>query len=326
MNLLRRLAALTRGRQVLHRTATLAPDLRTGASVPVTELRFGNGPDLDGTFEGYLSVHGVTDSYGTRMLPGCWRAGGLDDKPYALLWMHDPTQVVGTFTAKEDERGLLISGRFDATDEGQRARTRAQSGSAPGLSVGFVLEQTLADDPNGITVARLVEGSLITARMASTPGAQVTGVRQQTAVPAGSTRAAVEMEQRAIAPIAGSFEERREHLAEAVHAWALGRLGEPAQENDWYAYVEASFPDSVVATVARWTPESSRETFRFDYTISDGRPVLGDPEPVEITAKVESLGRVVQLAPHLAARRRKQLGAGLRLRATGVEIKPPPQQ
>lgn len=323
MNLLRRLAALTAAGRVQLRTAALAPDLRTGASVPVTELRFGNGPDLDGTFEGYLSVHGVTDSYGTRMMPGCWRAGGLDDKPYALLWMHDPTQVVGTFTAKEDERGLLIAGRFDATDEGQRARTRAQSGSAPGLSVGFVLEQTLADDPNGITVARLVEGSLITARMASTPGAQVTGVRQATIV-AGSTRAAADMEQRAVAPIAGSYEERREQLAEAVHAWALGRLGEPAQDNDWYAYVEASFPDSVVATVARWTPESSRETFRFDYTVTDGRPTLGDPEAVEITAKVEPLGRVVQLAPHLAARRRKQLGAGLRLRATGVEIKDPP--
>ncbi len=312
-----------RGR--LHRrVAAPVADLRTGAAVPVTELRFGNGPDLDGTFEGYLSVHGVTDSYGTRMMPGCWRAGGLDDKPYALLWMHDPTQVVGTFTAKEDERGLLISGRFDATDEGQRARTRAQSGSAPGLSVGFVLEQTLADDPDGITVARLVEGSLITARMASTPGAQVTGVRQTAIVPAGATRAAVEMEQRAIAPVAGSFEERREQLAEQVHAWALGRLGEPAQDNDWYAYVEASFPDSVVATVARWTPESSRETFRFGYTMSDGRPVLGEPEPVEITAKVEPLGRVVQLAPHLAARRRKQLSAALRLRTTGVEMNTPP--
>lgn len=145
--------------------------------VAVGQLRFGNGPELDGTFEGYLSVHGVTDSYGTRMMPGCWRAGGLDDKPYALLWMHDPTQVIGTFTATEDERGLLISGRFDATDEGQRARARAQSGSAPGLSVGFNPRQSLPDDPDAFTVCELIEGSLITARMASTPGASVTGVR-----------------------------------------------------------------------------------------------------------------------------------------------------
>lgn len=149
--------------------------------VSVRELRFGNGPDLDGTFEGYLSVHGVTDSYGTRMLPGCWRAGGLDDDLYTLLFMHDPNSVgtvIGTFTAREDEKGLLISGRFAPTSAGQDARALAQMGAAPGLSVGFTALATLADDSDAFTACRLVEGSLIVARMASTPGALLSSVRQ----------------------------------------------------------------------------------------------------------------------------------------------------
>lgn len=142
------------------------------------DLRFGNGAQVDGTFDGYGSVHNVVDSYGTRMLPGSWTAGGLDDKPYALLWMHDPTVVLGTFTATEDERGLWITGRYDATDVGQRARAQAQSGSAPGLSVGFSVVSALADDEDAFNSVRLVEVSQITARMAATPGAEMSGVRQ----------------------------------------------------------------------------------------------------------------------------------------------------
>lgn len=142
------------------------------------DLRFGNGAEVDGTFNGYGSVHNVVDSYGTRMLPGAWAAGGLDEQPYALLWMHDPNVVLGTFRAREDDRGLWIEGRYDATDVGQRARAQAQSGSAPGLSVGFVVVSALADDDSQFNAVRLVEVSQITARMAATPGAEMSSVRR----------------------------------------------------------------------------------------------------------------------------------------------------
>lgn len=142
-----------------------------------SEVRFGNGPDLDGTFQGYGSIHGVTDSYGTRVMPGAWTSGGLDAEPYPLLWMHNPDVVLGTFTAKEDERGLLIDGRWDATDVGQRARAQALSGSAPELSVGFSPLETQADDEDAFIACRLVEVSQIVRRFASTPGAQLAAVR-----------------------------------------------------------------------------------------------------------------------------------------------------
>jgi HK97 family phage prohead protease len=141
------------------------------------ECRFLDGEDMTGTFAGYGSIFGVTDSYGTRMMPGCFRSGGLDEKRYALLWMHDAEHPIGTFTAREDEKGLFIEGRFDPTTEGQDARVRAMSGSAPELSVGFVRIQNQEDDETAIIRAQLVEVSLITARMAATPGAELVAVR-----------------------------------------------------------------------------------------------------------------------------------------------------
>lgn len=160
------------------RTAPAETATRFHHAVFGLDLRFQTRADGDGTFEGYGSVHNVTDSYGTTMLPGCWRNGGLDSQPYALLWMHDPTVVLGTFRATEDDRGLWIEGRYDETDVGQRARQQARSGSAPGLSVGFVVVSALEEDPNQFNAVRLVEVSQITARMAATPGAELASVRQ----------------------------------------------------------------------------------------------------------------------------------------------------
>lgn len=132
----------------------------------------------DGTFEGYLCRFNVTDSYGTHFVPGCFKEGGLDERLYALLWMHDPTMPGATFEAREKGNdGLWIEGAYDDTELGRDLRTRAKSGSASELSNGFVWLGSDADDENAITSARLVEGSQITARMASVPGSQISAVR-----------------------------------------------------------------------------------------------------------------------------------------------------
>lgn len=149
-----------------------------------TEFRFTNGPE-DGGFTGYLSIFGVTDSYGTRMMPGCFKAGGLEEgRMYPLLDMHDSTSavrsVLGGFTAVEDERGLLIGGTFAATQAGQDARTLAGMGFAPELSVGFVRLRNQEEDESAIISARLVEGSLIIRGFAATPGAEMVAVRSNT--------------------------------------------------------------------------------------------------------------------------------------------------
>jgi HK97 family phage prohead protease len=139
-------------------------------------VRADDGPEV-GTFDGYACVWNVVDSYGTTFKPGCFREGGLDQSMYALLWMHSPFEPIGVFLATEDDHGLKIEGRWDDTNDGRDARVRARSGSAPGLSVGFVPIGTDPDDPSAFTVCRLVETSQITARMAAVPGAELVGAR-----------------------------------------------------------------------------------------------------------------------------------------------------
>ena len=73
-------------------------------------------PDTPGSFARYANRFNVTDSYGTRFLPGSWYAGGLDpDRVYPLLDMHQAVSardVLGGFQAREDDAGLWIAGTF----------------------------------------------------------------------------------------------------------------------------------------------------------------------------------------------------------------------
>jgi HK97 family phage prohead protease len=146
--------------------------------------------DAEGTFEGIACRFNKVDSYGTTFHPGCFRKGGLDKKPYSLLFMHDPTRPIGTFRAEERDDHLYITGRYDDTAAGRDARAMARSGSAPELSVGFVRtdlpdwkklaelsEEEFNEKMRNIRGARLVETSQITARMAAVPGSKLKQVR-----------------------------------------------------------------------------------------------------------------------------------------------------
>lgn len=245
-------------------------------SVPL-EFRFAE--EETGSFEGYLSIWDVTDSYGTRFLQGAYRSGGLDELPYPLLFMHDPdsvSTVIGVFNAAEDERGLRIAGQFAPTRAGQDARALAQMGAAPELSVGFVRLGTLDDDPNAINKARLVEGSLIVARMAATPGAEITSVRSQAT------------ETRAWPPVAGSHEERRWLLEQAARGWAAERYQIDAEDSSWWVYVEATFDDAVVVLVEHYSDPVVQDYWRFSYTLGTDGPELSEPTSVKLVSQVTS--------------------------------------
>lgn len=253
---------------------------RRSIPLDIAEWRFTNGADTDGTFEGYLSIFNVTDTYGTRMLPGCWAAGGLDEaRLYPLLDMHDSSSavrsVLGGFTAKEDAKGLKITGQWAATQAGQDARTIAGMGFAPELSVGFVRLGALADDPDALNKTRLVEGSLIIKGMASTPGAELTGVRSD----AGG------IETRAWPPVAGSYEALTESLRDAGQAWAVERFSFD-DDSDWWLTVEATFSDRVVVGVVDYDA-GERTYWQLPYTLDDGKPVLGEATEVKVVSQVQ---------------------------------------
>lgn len=162
--------------------AALVPEPATDwRTVSLGELEFrAESDDDEPHFRGWACRHGVRDAYGTTFRAGCWSAGGLDDQPYAMCWMHDPWTPVGVFTAAERATGLWIEGRWDQTRDGRDGRTKAKTGSAPALSVGFRSPIFDEDDPTEIIAARLVEVSQITARMAAVPGSKFTDARSTT--------------------------------------------------------------------------------------------------------------------------------------------------
>lgn len=142
------------------------------------QLRVQAQEDGSGAFAGWACIFGVRDSYGTTFQPGCFIEGGLDESAYAYLWMHSSHIPTGVFRAEERTEGLWIEGEWDPTPEGQTARARALSGSAPENSVGFIwLADGGEDDPDLITSARLVETSQITLRMAAVPGSVLQDVK-----------------------------------------------------------------------------------------------------------------------------------------------------
>lgn len=150
------------------------PDMQVRA-LQQLELRAGDD-GKSSTFEGWACLWDVVDSYGTTFRKGSFVEGGLDQGEYALLWMHDPFEPIGAFTAEERDKGLWIAGGWDDTPQGQAKRVMAKR-SAPGLSVGFVPIGVDPEDSNVFTSARLVETSQITLRMASVPGAAITSSR-----------------------------------------------------------------------------------------------------------------------------------------------------
>lgn len=147
------------------------------SQVRAIELRAIPGDTDQNAFEGLACKYGVTDSYGTVFVPNCFTRGGLDDRVYSLLWMHDPTRPVGTFKAEERADGLYIVGKWDDNTAGREARAAALSGSAADLSVGFTWMKDANAPEDYITVARLMEVSQVTSRFGAVPGSVLTAVR-----------------------------------------------------------------------------------------------------------------------------------------------------
>lgn len=99
----------------------------------------------DGSFSGHGSVFGVVDAYGDSIQPGAfartlkeWDQRGKRPK---LLLQHDPSQIVGKWTAmREDARGLYVEGQLFIDLPLARATwTLMKEGQLDGLSIGFSL-------------------------------------------------------------------------------------------------------------------------------------------------------------------------------------------
>jgi HK97 family phage prohead protease len=97
----------------------------------------------DGTFTGYASVFGEPDSYNEITVKGSFKASlaawAKKGKLPAMLWMHDPGQVIGKWTSMaEDSYGLLVTGQLALdTPKGAECYALLKMGALDGLSIGY---------------------------------------------------------------------------------------------------------------------------------------------------------------------------------------------
>jgi HK97 family phage prohead protease len=142
-----------------------------------------------GGFEGYASTFGNVDLHKDVVVAGAFAdsiKGAKKNKDgFPLLWQHDVGQPIGKINGLiEDEKGLLISGFFSATDKGQEARQLLKEGIINKMSIGFAVEKARYDDVKGLRYiegVKLYEVSLVT--FPANEKASITGVKSDTDLP-----------------------------------------------------------------------------------------------------------------------------------------------
>lgn len=130
----------------------------------------------DGTIEGVAVKFDVLDTYATSFDRRAFTGLG---KRLPMLWSHDPSQVIGSWsglTVADD--GLRVKGKMNlAVQRAQEVRAMLTAGDISGISIGFetLQAEAKAGGTRHITKVKLHEISLVA--MASVPGAKVTKIR-----------------------------------------------------------------------------------------------------------------------------------------------------
>ena len=116
----------------------------------------------DGTFEGYLSVFNVVDSYGDLVEKGAFKKTLSEQKEFPLLWSHNMMEPIGSFTAEEDEYGLKIKGALNLDiPKAREVYSNIKKRIIKGLSIGYDSIQKLIDEGiRRLKELKLWEGSL----------------------------------------------------------------------------------------------------------------------------------------------------------------------
>jgi len=140
--------------------------------------------DDEGYISGLASAFHVVDSDDDVIMPGAFSKSleARGDKPFPLLWQHHSREPVGTFTARENEQGLALTGQLLVNDvaKAREARALAKAGALGGMSVGFMIKRAEPrEDCNrgGLNIFEvdLWETSLVT--FPANPAAQISAVK-----------------------------------------------------------------------------------------------------------------------------------------------------
>lgn len=120
--------------------------------------------DADGSFSGYASVFGITDSQGEEVAPGAFdlslKAWAMSGKMPKLLWQHDYRQPIGLWREiREDAHGLFVKGQLLLEiAQGREAYSLLKNGVVDGLSIGFLtVRARRAEGRIGASPLRILE-------------------------------------------------------------------------------------------------------------------------------------------------------------------------
>ena len=143
--------------------------------------------DEEGRFEGYASVFGVIDSYGTVFDQGAFKKTIKERKGWLpIVWMHDPSEPIGRAVVKEDDKGLWVEGQLDLdVQRGREVHSGMKKGYITQMSHSFRgIKQKVAEAEDKSKIPHYLEVqsfeiSPVTANFASNEEALVTSVRTQ---------------------------------------------------------------------------------------------------------------------------------------------------
>lgn len=170
-------------------------------AIPFELRAFTDAGEARGTFEGYGSVFGVTDSYNDVIVKGAFKSTLKEWKATKklpkMLLQHggggffasnaDDMVPVGKWNEMyEDDYGLFMRGRlFDIdTDRARATYAAMKEGELDGLSIGFRTRKSKIDDETHIrtlTDIQLFEVSVVT--FPANDPARVTGVKSEGDLP-----------------------------------------------------------------------------------------------------------------------------------------------
>jgi HK97 family phage prohead protease len=128
--------------------------------------------DDSGTFTGYGSVFGNVDGGNEIVVKGAFAeslaARAAKGRKLPILWQHRSGEPIGVYdSVKEDDRGLLMSGRLLINDvqRAKEAYALMKAGAVTGMSIGYGVVEDSVDSKTRVRSLKklnLEETSIVT--------------------------------------------------------------------------------------------------------------------------------------------------------------------
>ncbi len=250
----------------------------------------------EGTFEALVSIFGNVDFAGDRVVKGAfakslasWAESG-DPIPvvFSHRWDDLDAHIGKVLTAEETDDGLLVTAQLDVDDDPAAAKVHRLLKDRRIREFSFAYdvndEKKASDGANELLDLELIE-----------VGPTLKGMNPDTVLVGAKRR----QREKVYAPLAGSVEQRQQAIREAVQAFA-------ADGEERYAYVEATFEDTVVFTVD--SMESGETHYQATYQVAeDGTVTLGEPAEVELEATIRAASRGAKAGRVLSAKNETKL-------------------